>query len=64
MYPHNYIPIYPHISILYQDNEGAHPYIYIYIYIYIQWWAQLTKKLASVTANPLTEKLASITLNR
>ena len=34
MYPHNYIPIYPHISILYQDNEGAHPYIYIYIYIY------------------------------
>ena len=31
---------------------------------YIQWWAQLTKKLASITGNPLTEKLASITLNR
>ena len=29
-----------------------------------QWWAQLTKKLASITANPLTEKLASITLKR
>ena len=31
-------------------------------YGYVQWWAQLTKKLASITANPLTEKLASITL--
>ena len=31
---------------------------------YYQWWAQLTKKLASITANPLIEKLASITLKR
>ena len=31
---------------------------------YRQWWAQLTKTLASITGNPLTEKLASITLNR
>ena len=31
---------------------------------YTQWWAQLTKTLASITGNPLTEKLASITLNR
>ena len=34
---------------------------YLFYVGYTQWWAQLTKKLASITANPLTEKLASIT---
>ena len=49
-----------------------HSYLFYFIDInfisltltFRQWWAQLTIKLASITANPLTEKLASITLKR
>ena len=31
-------------------------WLVIWSMTYNQWWAQLTKKLASITANPLTEK--------
>ena len=29
--------------------------IYIRLFVFIQWWAQLTERLASVTDNPLTK---------
>jgi len=32
--------------------------------VFLQWWAQLTEMLASITDNPLAGKLTSLTLNR